>query len=267
MKKIILSVAPVPADIRHIDPEAVAAEAVRAWRAGAAMVHLHARDAEGHLTRDTSVLAEIFRLIRRDSDMILEASTGGISDMNIEERCLPLEIPLVEAASLNCGSCNLGENIYRNSFADIRTCSRLITQKGIVPDFEVFEIGMIHNMELVGQEVPFRDPRLYNIVLGQTGAMPNTVEALAAIRNFVPQGALWAATDYGRRNFALLAAAAAMGASLLRVGFEDSIWYENGRSAKDNVEQVERIAQIVRSQGLEPATPAEARAILGIRKA
>lgn len=264
MKKVIISVAPVPADITSIDPQAVAREAVEAYHAGAAMVHLHAKDRNGKLSRDTSTLEEIFRLIRSQCDMILEASTGGISDMNIEERCLPLNCGLVEAASLNCGSCNLGENVYHNSFEEIRYCSRRIIERNVIPDFEVFEIGMIHNMELVSKDVKFRDPRLYNIVLGQIGAMPNTIEALAAIRNFIPQGALWAATDYGRRDFLLLSAAAAMGASLLRVGFEDSKWYEGGKTAENNVVLAERAAAIIRSQGMEPATAAEARQILGI---
>ena len=264
MKKIILSVAPVPADADSIDPKALAHEAVEAYHAGAAMVHLHARDKNGKLSRDTSALEETFRLIRRECDMILEASTGGVSNMNMEERCLPLNCNLVEAASLNCGSCNLGENVYRNSFEDIRYCSRRIVEKSIVPDFEVFEIGMIHNIDLVSQEISFRDPRLYNIVLGQTGAMPNTIEALAAIRNFIPTGALWAATDYGRRDFLLLSAALAMGASLLRVGFEDSVWYEGNRRAENNVVLVDRAVSILHSQGMEPATAAEAREILGI---
>lgn len=265
MKKIIISVAPVAADAESIQPEALAREMERASKAGAAMVHLHAKDRQGRLTRDTSTLKETFRLIRERCDLILEASTGGISDMNIAERCLPLDCGLTETASLNCGSCNLGEFVYHNSFEEIRYCARRITEKGIVPDFEVFEIGMIENIRLVSREVAFRRPMLFNIVLGQKGAMPNTVEALAAIRNFIPKDALWAATDYGRRNFLLLAAAAAMGASLLRVGFEDSVWLEGEQRAEDNVVLVERAAELVRRLGMEPATAAEAREMLDIR--
>lgn len=264
MKKVIISVAPVAGDAASVDPEALAGEVAQARRAGAAMVHLHARDRHGRLTRDISTLEETFRRIRQRCDIILEASTGGISDMDIGERCRPLDCGLVEAASLNCGSCNLGEHVYRNSFEDIRYCARAITAKRVLPDFEVFEIGMIHNIDLVARDIPFRNPRLTNIVLGQVGAMPDTVEALAAIRNFVPASSLWAATDYGRRDFLLLSAAAAMGADMLRVGFEDSVWLEGGRRADNNVVLVERAAAIVRSRGMEPATPDEARRILGI---
>ena len=266
MKKVIISVAPVAADTVSIDPKSLADEVIRASKAGAAMVHLHAKDQNGKLTEDISVLKETFRLIRAGCDIIIEASTGGISDMDIVQRCAPLECGLVEAASLNCGSCNLGENVYHNSFEEIRYCSQKITEKGIVPDFEVFEIGMIHNIRLIAEKIPFREPMLFNIVLGQTGAMPATIEALAAFVNFVPKGALWAATDYGRRDFLLLSAAASMGASLLRVGFEDSVWYEGDEKAKDNVELVERMASIIRSQGMELASAAEARKILGIKR-
>ncbi len=264
MKKVIISVAPVAGDASAVDPETLADEVAAARQAGAAMVHLHAKDRHGRLTRDITTLEKTFRCIRKRCDIILEASTGGISDMSIEERCRPLDCTLVEAASLNCGSCNLGEHVYRNSFEDIRYCAQAIAGRHVLPDFEVFEIGMIHNVDLVAREVPFQDPRLYNIVLGQVGAMPHTIEALAAIRNFIPPSALWAATDYDRQDFLLLSAAAAMGADMLRVGFEDSPWLEGGCRADHNAELVEHVAAIIRNRGMEPATPAEARQILGI---
>jgi 3-keto-5-aminohexanoate cleavage enzyme len=266
MNKVIISVAPVAGDATSITAEGVANEVIKAYKTGAAMVHLHAKDKNGKLTKDITLLEETLKLIRQDSDIIIEASTGGISELTIQERCAPLENELVEVASLNCGSVNLGEYVYHNSFEEIRYCARKITQKHIVPDFEVFEIGMLNNVEIVGKEVPFKDPLLYNIVLGQKGAMPATLEALIAFKSFIPKGALWSLTHYGRQDFMLLSAAAAMGAPLLRIGFEDSTWYEGSQKARDNAMLVERLVSIIRSMGMEPATPSEAREILKLKE-
>jgi len=266
MNKVIISVAPVAGDATLLTAQGIADEAIKAYKVGAAMVHLHAKDKNGKLTKDISLLEEALKLIRKSSDIIIEASTGGISDMTIEDRCAPLESDLVEVASLNCGSVNLGESVYHNSFDEIRYCARQITQRGILPDFEVFEIGMLNNVEIVGQEVPFKEPLFYNIVLGQKGAMPATLEALIAFKSFIPDGALWSLTHYGRKDFMLLSAAAAMGAPLLRIGFEDSVWYEDGQKAEDNAMLVDRLVSIIRSMGMEPASPSEAREILKLKE-
>ena len=107
--KVMISVAPVAATEKEIIPEKIAKDVLACYQAGAAMVHLHVRDREGRLTPDMGLLEETLRLIRRDSDIILEVSTGGVSDLTIQERCAPLYSDLVEACSLNVGSTNLGK--------------------------------------------------------------------------------------------------------------------------------------------------------------
>ncbi len=184
--------------------------------------------------------------------------------MNIQERCNPLNYHKVESASLNGGTTNLGEAVYINSFDDIRYCAKTCYEKQILPEIEVFDIGMIHNINLVRKEQPFRDPVLFNLVFGHKGGMQPTVEALAAFRSFVPDDCLWGVTHFARDNWTFLAAAIAMGAAVVRIGFEDSPYLEEGVNARYNYQVVEKLVHLIRAMGLEAATPDEARMMLNI---
>jgi 3-keto-5-aminohexanoate cleavage enzyme len=265
MRKIIISLAPVAATSKNIDPRTIADEVIEASRVGASMVHLHVREKTGELTKDLTVFKDTVELICRDSDIVIQASTGGISNLSIEERCTPLEYDRVETASLNGGSVNLGDAVYKNSFSDIKYCAERVREQKILPEFEVFEIGMINNIKIVGAEVPLQDPVLFNIVLGHKGAMPATIEALTAFKQFIPENALWGITHFGRKDFSLLTTAVAMGASLVRIGFEDSPYIDDEKIAENNVVLVKKIAEIIRSMGMDVASPQEAREILKLK--
>lgn len=104
----------------------------------------------------------------------------------------------------------------------------------------------------------------YNLVFGHKGGMQPTIESLMAFRSFVPQDAKWGVTHFGRDNWTFLAAAVAAGASLVRIGFEDSRYLQDGTEAKYNYEEVKYLAELIRKMGLEPATPEETRSIMGI---
>ena len=132
----MISVAPVSAADKEIFPEKIAKDVLECYQAGAAMVHLHARDKNGSLTADISLLEETLRLIRRDSDIIIEASTGGISSLTMQERCAPLYSELVEACSLNVGSTNLGKAVYANSIEDVVYCIQEILKQKKTPEVE-----------------------------------------------------------------------------------------------------------------------------------
>ncbi len=195
---------------------------------------------------------------------MVQASTGGISDMTIEERCYPLEYWRVESASLNGGSTNLGEAVYRNSFDDIRYCAKMCYDKKIIPEIEVFDIGMLNNIKIVSEEQPFQDPILYNLVFGHKGGMQPTIEALTAFRSFVPKDHLWGVTHFGRDNWTFLAAAIAMGATVVRIGFEDSRYLDDHTQADYNWQLVERLVHLIHAMGKEVATPDEVRQMLHI---
>ncbi len=263
-RKVIISLAPV-AGPAPVDPDKLAEDVEKCVRAGAALCHLHCKTREGRLTPDTSVINESFAKILERVDVVVQASTGGISDMTIEERCYPLNNPRVESASLNGGSTNLGEAIYRNSFDDIRYCARVCYEKQILPEIEVFDIGMINNVMMVAGEQPFMDPILFNLVFGHKGGMQPTMEALAAFRSFVPEGTKWGVTHFGRDNWTFLAAAIAMGATVVRIGFEDSPYLDENTNAEYNYQVVEKLVHLIKAMGLTPATPEEAREILKLQ--
>lgn len=266
MGKLIISVAPVSAaDTRVIPPE-VAMEAIASARAGAALVHLHVRDQTGKLTPDVSDFEDTIKRIRAGSDIILQASSGGISNMNMEQRCAPLlKCPLVEMTSLNGGSVNLGDAVYPNSLPDIRYCAQVAVEKAIVPEYEVFEVGMINAICELEPELKLSRPLLINTVFGHRGTMPATIDALVHFRHFIPKGALWGVTHFGRRDFSFIAAAVGMGADLVRIGFEDSKFLNATERAESNVQLVEKLVAITRGMDREIATPDEARQILNIR--
>lgn len=264
MRKVVISLAPVRAGT-SVDKDKLSEDVYRSVQAGAGMCHLHCRKPDGSLTPDISYMAECFDAILEKTDVVVQASTGGVSEMNIQQRCNPLDYKRVECASLNGGSTNLGEALYVNTFEDIRYCADAVYQKGIIPETEVFDIGMLNNMALVAKEQPFEKPMVFNLVFGHKGGMQPTIEALAAFRSFVPKDALWGVTHFARNNWTFLAAAIAMGATVVRVGFEDSAYVSKHEVAKYNYQIVEKTATLIRAMGLEPATAEETRNILGLK--
>lgn len=263
MRKVIISLAPVEAG-KAIVKEKLVEDVVKCAQVGAAMCHLHCRRPDGTLTPDTSELEDTFEDIARRTDLVIQASTGGVSSMTIEERCRPLDYWRVESASLNGGTTNLGEAVYINTFDDIRYCAKAVYEREIIPEIEVFDIGMIYNICMTKEQVAYREPVLYNLVFGHKGGMQANIECLTAFRAAVPTGAKWGVTHYGRDNWEFLAAAIAMGAAVVRIGFEDSHYLAPGREASFNYEEVEKLAALIRAMDLEVATPDEARKIMNI---
>ncbi len=260
--KIIISLAPVRSG-DPIDRIALAEDVKKSVEAGAGMCHLHSRLPDGTLTKDTTELISEFEEILKRTDVVVQASTGGVSRMTIEERCRPLEYWRVESSSLNGGSTNLNGAVYINTDSDIDYCARCSYEHGIIPEVEVFDVGMIYNIERSALKQPYRRPIFYNLVFGHRGGMQPDMTCLTAFRSAVPPDAKWGVTHYGRDNWRFLAAAIAMGASVVRIGFEDSAYLAPGTYAKYNYEVVERLAALIHAMGLECATPGEARKILG----
>ncbi len=270
-RKIMLSVAPVSASDDHIDPEAIARDVAECYRLGASMVHLHVRDAHGRLTPDLSLLEETVKLIRAACDIVVEISTGGVSDLTIEERIRPLYASFTEAASLNVGSVNLGEAVYKNPIQDVRLCVQEIIAQKKTPEIEVFELGMIHTVKELDERFHFVRPILFALVFGHGGEMPATPQALKHMVDFLfetfpEKEVLWGYTEAHRQDFEMVKRALDMGAFSLRLGFEDSDMLENGERAKTNAPLIGRAAELLREKGLEPMTPEEVRQRLNVRK-
>lgn len=270
MKKVMISVAPVAATDALINPRAIARDVVECYRHGAAMVHLHARDLCGRLTPDLSLLEETVDYIRAECDIIIEISTGGVSNLTIEERCQPCYAPFVEATSLNVGSVNLGESVYQNPIRDVRFCVEQIISNHKIPEIEVFEVGMIHTVRQLAEHYDFVRPILFALVLGHEGAMPRTLAALSTMiagvyENFPNrEEVLWGITEAHREDFELIKKALDLGASTVRIGFEDSNYLRPGVQVDNNAAMIAELSAVLHAKGMAPMTPAEARDMLCI---
>ena len=268
-RKMIVGVAPVgvniePPSVNPLFPEDVAREVVDCAKGGASMVHLHVRDESGNQTEDLTVFSKTLDLIRKDSDIIIQGSPGGLSSLSLEERCVSLNDPRVEVASLNMGSANFGEQVYINTLPDIRYWARRMAEQRIVPELEVFEGGMMENAPLLVKEKILSRPFYYNFCLGFPGALPARPASLFFLCSALPPDTPWGLVHHHMRDFSFLGLAVGMGASLIRVGFEDSVSFAPGQPAATNAVLVEKVVSFVRAMGCDIATPAEARKILGV---
>jgi len=268
-RKIIVAVAPVgrevaPPSINPLTPEEVAQQVIDCTRAGASLVHLHVRDSGGEQTEDITDFSRTLELIRESSDIIIQGSTGGLSTLTLEERCVSVTDPRVEVASLNMGSVNFGEEVYINRVPDIRYWAGRMAENNVVPELEIFEAGMIPEAQMLIDEGTLTPPFYYNFALGFHWAIPPDPKSLFFLTSLLPAGAPWSVVHDGMQNFALLATAIGLGASMVRVGFEDSVRYASGKVATTNAELVEKLVSLVRRIGYEVATPDEARGILGL---
>lgn len=265
----MISVAPVNASAPCTDPEKIAEDVINSYHEGASMVHLHVRDSHGKLTSDMTILEEIIRKIKAETDMVTEVSTGGVSDLSIQERCCPCFSPLVEAASLNVGSVNLGEAVYKNPIQDVRYCLEQIIQQEKRPEIEVFELGMIHTSRQLADRYDMVKPLLFALVFGHEGEMPATEDALKHMeqylrQNFSEEEAVWGYTQANRRDWKMMERALELGASSLRIGFEDSDCLEPGIRAEKNAQLVRKAVSLLREKQMEPMTPAEVRDMMRI---
>jgi 3-keto-5-aminohexanoate cleavage enzyme len=270
-RKIIVAVAPVGRSVdlpskNPVTPKEVAEQVVGCAKAGASMVHLHVRDREGKQTEKLDEFSITLDLIRDKSDIVIQGSTGGLSTLTLEERCVSLNDPRVQVASLNMGSVNFGEDVYINRLPDIRYWAKWMKQNKVVPELEVFEVGMIPAVRQLVQEGVLKPPCHFNFCLGFHWALPADPKSLFFMTSLLKEEEEWGIVHDGMKDLSLLATAVGMGARAIRVGFEDSVFYAPGKIAKTNPELVEKAVSLVQQMGFEPASPKEARAMLGVKK-
>jgi len=229
------------------------------------MVHLHVRDEYGRQTAEMDVFARTLDLIRAESDIIIQGSTGGLSSLSLEERCVSLNDPRVEVASLNMGSCNFGNDVYINTLPDIRYWAKRMQETETMPELEVFDLSMIGTCNRIADDGFVSRPMHFNICLGFESAIQATPENLYVMQAALPDGSTWGVTHDGMKDFRILSTALGLGASAVRVGFEDSFYYGPETTAANNVELVSKVRALVEAVGLEPMTPEEARRALDLR--
>jgi 3-keto-5-aminohexanoate cleavage enzyme len=213
------------------------------------------------------VFARTLDLIRKESDIVIQASTGGtpkggIGNLSLEERAGALNDRRVEVGSLNMGSVNFGDDPFINSGADIRAWAALMKAKGIFPELEIFELGMLETVKRIAEESLLAPPYLCALCPGYS--LPATTDVLFFLKSMLPPNSLWGVNHQKMPDFSLSITAIGMGAAYVRVGFEDGLCYAPGRVARKNAELVERIGEVIKGMGLEIASPADVRSLFNL---
>ncbi|MCF8061843.1 MAG: 3-keto-5-aminohexanoate cleavage protein [Deltaproteobacteria bacterium] len=269
MEKLIITAAVVGAELTREDtpylpltPEEIAGEARRACEAGASVVHLHARDAEGRPTQDREVYREIVNRVRERCEAVIQVSTGGAVGMSAEERLQPVELQ-PEMASLTAGTVNFGDGVFLNPRDLMVRFAEAMKAHNVKPELEIFDAGMVANALWLEKKGLVAPPLHFDFVLGVPGALPAGVKNLLHLAESIPSSSTWSVAGIGRHQLPMAAAAVLMGGHA-RVGLEDNIFYRAGELSRGNAPLVERVVRVARELGREIAAPAEARSILGV---
>ena len=248
--------------------EEIVREAKSAVDAGAAIVHLHVREDDGTPTQSRARFQECEDAIYKACpNVILIPSTGGAVGMTPDERLQSTDTtPIPEMATLDCGTCNFGDEIFDNTMPTMRAFGKRMMERGIKPEYECFEMGHLDTILTMARkgEVPGA-PMQFNFVLGVPGCTPATVDNLCWLVKNIPAGSTWTSTGIGRHAFTLAAPTIVMGGNV-RVGFEDNLYLERGVLAKSNGELVDKVVRMAKLLGRPIATSDEAREILGLKK-
>ncbi|WP_322044173.1 3-keto-5-aminohexanoate cleavage protein [Paraburkholderia sp. J67] len=303
MNKVIISCAVTgaihtPSMSRYLPltPHAIAQQAIEAAEAGAAILHLHARDPkDGRPTADPAVFQQFVPQIARSTNAVVNITTGGSTSMTLAER---LAYPLIakpEMCSLNMGSMNFSihpaarkitewqfdwekpyvegteDIIFRNTFRDIRRIVEQLGESGTRFEFECYDIGHLYNLAHFVNEGLIKPPFFIQSIFGILGGIGPDPENLALMRTtadrlFGRENYRFSVLGAGRHQMSLLTAGAVFGGNV-RVGLEDSLFLERGKLATSNADQVRKIKRILRELSLEVATPDEAREMLQLKGA
>jgi len=276
-----------------VTPEQIADAAVEAAEAGAAIVHLHARDPDdGRPSQDVALFRRFVPDIQRRSDAVINITTGGAPTMSVEERLQPALQLAPEVASLNMGSMNFGlyemlgrfsefrhdwerpylagseDRIFRNTFKDIAYILQSCSENGTRFEIECYDIGHLYTAAHFLERGLVKPPLLIQSVFGLRGGIGAHAEDLMHMRRtgdrLFGKDYVWSVLGAGRAQIPLATIAAAIGGNV-RVGLEDSLWDGPGRLATSSAVQVRRVRTVLEALSLEIATPDEARRILALK--
>jgi 3-keto-5-aminohexanoate cleavage enzyme len=232
--------------------------------AGAAVIHVHIRDADAQPTLDLGRLTDTVAALRQGTDLIVQLSTGGAVTDSFESRLAVLDAA-PDACSLTCGTVNFGDDVFMNPWTFISELYAKTRERGVVPEFELFDFGHIATLHrlLAGQGLPHGGHVHCDLVMGVPGGMPGNAATLTQAVAALPEGATWSATGIGRTSVPVMLAALAAGGHL-RVGMEDTLSYARGRPVTGNAELVERAATLAGLAQRPAMRPEQARVMLGV---
>jgi uncharacterized protein (DUF849 family) len=278
-----------------VTPQEIAEAAIGAAEAGAAIVHLHARDPQtGQPDQSPEAFLPFLRVIKQRANVVVNITTGGAPTMLVEERVRPAQVFAPEVASLNMGSMNFGlypmlaryrefkhawerpylegskERIFKNTFADIEFILSSCAENGTRFEIECYDIGHLYTLAHFLDRGLVKPPLFVQSVFGILGGIGTHPEDVAHMKRTADRlfgrDYQWSVLGAGRNQFAIAAQAVVMGGHV-RVGLEDSLWIGPGRLARSNAEQVTRARQLVEGLGLEVASADDARRMLALKGA
>jgi 3-keto-5-aminohexanoate cleavage enzyme len=266
----ITGMVPTRADTPYVPvsvPEIID-DAARCCRAGASIVHVHARDKNGVPSSDKRIYAQIIEGIRcLCPEVIICVSTSGRLESSLEKRADVLNLDGAlrpDMASLTLGSLNFAKQVSVNSPETIEKLAEKMRQGGIVPEMEIFDTGMLNAAKMLIRKGVLYKPFYCNLLLGCPYTAPATMFDLACLVRNLPAGFHWAAAGIGRFQLNMNLAAIVMGGNV-RVGIEDNIFYDNDKKIPATNEMlIERVVRLAGEVGREIATPSQARQILGL---
>ncbi|VWC55935.1 3-keto-5-aminohexanoate cleavage protein [Burkholderia lata] len=299
-RKVIITCAPTGAihtpsmsPYLPVTPHEIETAAVAAAQAGAAILHLHARNpSDGKPTQDPAVFAEFLPRIKAQTDAVINLTSGGSPHMTVDERLQPALHFQPEVASLNMGSMNFGlypmlerfrelkhpwerehleksrDLVFKNTFADIETILTRCGANGTRFEFECYDISHLYNLAHFIDRGLAKPPFFVQSVFGLLGGIGAHPEDLMHMRRTADRlfgsDYVWSILGAGRNQIPLATIGAAQGANV-RVGLEDSLWIAPGKLAESSAAQVLKMRQVLEGLSLEIATPAEARAMLALK--
>jgi len=268
-----------------VTPEQIAVSALEAAQEGAAIVHIHVRDPNtGLATAKLEYYREVVERIRAgNADVIINLTTGtgarfvpsddnpavggkGTTLMTPDERTRHVEALRPEICTLDITTMNFGEFTFVNTPAHLRNMAKRIYAAGALPELELFDTGNVRLALRLIEEGVLKTPAMFQLCLGVPWGAPATVQTMILMRDMLPQGAFWTGFGIGGQQYPMLAQAILLGGHV-RVGLEDNLYIERGVFAKNNAELVEKAIRVVRTLDCVPATPDDARTILGLKAA
>jgi uncharacterized protein (DUF849 family) len=283
---------PTMSEYLPITPKEIADEAVRAYEAGAAVCHVHARNPEtGMPIPDVNLMKEIITSIKSRCNIVVCITTGGGLGMTVEQRVAPVTLYKPELASFNAGSINFAlfpviprykewkfewekmylgmseDFIFPNTFKSMKEYCATFKEHGTKPEFEIYDAGMVNNVAFMIQAGYVQKPVYIQFVMGVLGGITPSSENLLFLVDYARKligNFEFSVCVAGRAQFPTCTQSLLIGGNV-RVGLEDNLYLDKGQMAKSNAEQVAKIVRIAKELGIDPATPDEARKILGLK--
>lgn len=242
--------------------EEVVSESIKAYEAGASIIHLHVRHDDGTPTQDKMRYQEAIEAIKKHiPNVIIQPSTGGAIGMSRDERLQPTELN-IEMATLDCGSVNFGgDDVFINTENDVKYFAKVMKERHILPELECFEKGHVDSVLKLYKKGFIHGPLHFSFVLGVSGGMTGEERDFMFLKDSIPSDATFSVAGIGRYEFPLAELSIKHGGHV-RVGLEDNLYLEKGVLAIDNADLVRKVVEIAKQYGREVATPDEARHIL-----